>query len=168
MEDSFLNAQTTYSWHTDTAVALADETGYISPTILVQLEQALQQELLNQGLQYVDATATGDKADVTIAIALRTRRELHSIDTASSSCKHEGCWERIDMGANTRMDLRTSGFLSADAYYQNKPIWRGWVERWLYTGDRDQALEVIGKALPALFETFPRSVANPDSTGAIK
>ena len=113
----------------------------------------------------MDASPAGDKSDITIAINLRTRRELHSIETSGSVCNQEHCWERVDLGANTRMDLRTSGFLSADAFYQNQPIWRGWVERWLYPGDRDNALEVVGTALPALFETFPRNAAQSNSRG---
>lgn len=165
VDDSFLNAQTTYSWHTDEAITLSDETGYISPTILAQLELALRQELQNKGLTYVDAGASSDQADLTIAINLRTRRELHSMNTSGSPCGHEDCWERIDLGGNVRMDLRTSGFLSADAYFQNKPIWRGWVERWLYPSDRDNALEVVGAALPALFEAFPREATPSNPTG---
>ena len=165
VDDNFLNAQSTYSWHEALAVTLVDETGYISPTIMAQLELSLRQALRNKGLEYRDAASTNNLSDLTIAVSLRIRRELYSVDTSSSTCSHEGCWERIDMGSNTRMDLRTTGFLSADAYYRNEPIWRGWVERWLYPSDRDKALEVLGEALPALFQTFPRNLTTQEPIG---
>lgn len=166
VDDSFLNAQTTYSWHEGQAVTLVDETGYISPTIMAQLELGLRRELRNKGLEYIDTGSSNKMSDLTIAVSLRTRRELYSVDTTGPTCTNEGCWERIDMGSNTRMDLRTSGFLSADAYYKDEPIWRGWAERWLYPSDRDKALQVIGEALPALFETFPRNLTNQAPIGS--
>ena len=94
-------------------------------------------------------------ADIEIALTLRTRRELVSMTINESPCTDNNCWERVNPGANTRMDMRTIGFLAADVYYAGEPIWRGWVERNLYPKDRDAAEEVISEAVPALFESFP-------------
>ena len=72
-----------------------------------------------------------------------------------SPCVDTDCWERVDPGSTTRMDMRTIGFLAADVFYAGEPIWRGWVERNLFPKDRDQSEAVIRESIPALFESFP-------------
>ena len=83
------------------------------------------------------------------------RRELVSMTVNESPCVDTDCWERVDPGGTTRMDMRTIGFMAADVYFSGEPIWRGWVERNLYPKDREAAQTVIAEAVPVLFESFP-------------
>ena len=92
---------------------------------------------------------------VEVSMVLRTRRELASYSSTASPCDTTDCWERVNTGANVRMDIRTVGFLAAEVYVDGQAIWRGWVETTLYPKDRDAAGEVITRAIPKLFESFP-------------
>ena len=149
-----------YFGHIDTVVwrgenrgfDLQDETGYVSPIVADLLRQAVVAELANKGFRVVDQ-ADGDHAE--LSVVLRTRRELSSIETTPSPCVDVDCWERIETGGGTRMDIRTIGFLAADIYHRGQPVWRGWVETNLYPKDRDKAGAVIERALPELFKSFP-------------
>ena len=140
-----------FVWKSDPAVDLVDETGYVSPIAVAGLRNAVQQELQSKGFRRVDA---GDDA-MEVALTLRTRRELARFESGDPLCETNDCWERIDLGSQVRMDVRTVGFLAADIFHEGQPIWRGWVETYLYPKDRDRAEEVIAKAVPKLFETFP-------------
>jgi hypothetical protein len=155
VEPGYLDNESTFTWYSEPAIDVDDETGYISPTILRVLEQSVVKELKAKGFTFVDPQASDPGTDLQIALRLKTRRELYSLSINESPCRTTDCWERIDMGANVRMDVRTVGFLSADLHHLGEPIWRGWVERELYPSDRDQAESVIEQAVPALFESFP-------------
>ena len=155
----FLDEQSTFTWRTDTAIDVDDRTGYVSPIMQKGLANAVVAEMAGKGFTFVERPASlADMeayADIEVALTLRTRRELISMTINESPCIDTDCWERVDPGANTRMDMRTIGFLAADVYYAGEPIWRGWVERNLYPKDRDAAEEVIAEAVPALLESFP-------------
>jgi hypothetical protein len=156
----FLSGASTFTWRSDQALDLDDHTGYISPLMAKGLTQAVTAELQNKGFAFVDRVE-GDSADVEqsadieVALTLRTRRELVSMTINESPCVDTDCWERVDPGAATRMDMRTVGFLAADVYYAGEPIWRGWVERDLFPKDRNQSEVVIRESVPVLFESFP-------------
>ncbi len=147
----FLDEQSTFTWRSDQALDLDDRTGYISPIVARGLTDAVAAELGRKGFAYVE----NEGADFEVALTLRTRRELMSMTINESPCVDADCWERIDPGSTTRMDMRTIGFLAADVYFEGEPIWRGWVERTLYPKDRDDAEVVVAEAVPALFESFP-------------
>jgi len=156
----FLSGASTFTWRSDRALDLDDQTGYISPIIAKGLEQAVIAELQRKGFTFVErqqgASPDMDQAaDIEVALTLRTRRELVSLTIDESPCVDADCWERVAPGASTRMDMRTVGFLAADVYFANEPIWRGWVERNLFPKDRDQSAAVISEAVPVLFESFP-------------
>ena len=147
-----------FTWRNNAPVDLVDETGYISPMVLKSLEEAVSGELTRKGFSYSNSDASAFNqplSDLEVALTLRTRRELASISSEQSPCQDVDCWERIDYGSQTRMDIRTVGFLAADIYYRGEPVWRGWVETALYPKDRDQAAAVISRAVPKLFESFP-------------
>ena len=129
-----------------------DDTGYISPLVVSALQKAVEDELASKGFREIQSE--GD-SDIELSLVLRTRRELVSYEQGPNPCRDNDCWEVIDPGSNVRMDLRTTGFLAADIYVQNQPVWRGWVETTLYPKDRDAAGEVIARAIPKLFESFP-------------
>ena len=147
----FLEAQSTFTWRSENPLDLDDQTGYISPIVAKGLSEAVLVELGRKGFTYVET----EEADIEVALTLRTRRELMSMTINESPCVDADCWERIDPASTTRMDMRTIGFLAADVYFENQPIWRGWVERTLYPKDRDNASAVVSEAVPALFESFP-------------
>ena len=156
----FLAGQSTFTWRAASPLDVDDRTGYVSPLMEKGLAQAVVAELGGKGFSFVervegDPGMTEQVADIEVALTLRTRRELVSMTVNESPCVDTDCWERVDPGANTRMDMRTVGFLAADVYFAGEPIWRGWVERDLYPKDRDAAEEVINEAVPALFESFP-------------
>ena len=150
LEPGSLDAASTFSWHFEKPIDVVDDTGYVSPLVVSQLEKAVVAELQGKGFQ-----PTETNADVEISLILRTRRELASYRSSPSPCESSDCWERVDTGANVRMDIRTVGFLAADIYLDGQPIWRGWVETNLYPKDRDASTEVITRAIPKLFESFP-------------
>ena len=145
----------TVSWQTAPPVDLDDRTGYVSPVIVKGLENAVIAELGKKGFTFLTTVPEGEKADLRVAMTFRTRREVVSMSSTTSPCESTDCWERVDLGSAERMEIRTIGFLAADVYYQDEPVWRGWVERTLYPDDRDHADKVLGTAIPALFESFP-------------
>ncbi len=149
VEPGYLDTENTFSWRQG-GLDVQDDTGYVSPLMRDALRQAVAGHLAGKGF-----TATEDTADVQVMLTLRTRRELVSFETGGSPCRDVDCWEQITPGAGTRMDIRTIGFLAADVFYGGKPIWRGWVETNLYPRDRDGAEDVIARAVPELFASFP-------------
>lgn len=156
----FLSGQSTFTWRSDKVLDLDDGTGYVSPLVEQGLAQAVIAELRGKGFEFVERIegASADveqSSDIEVALTLRTRRELVSMTVNESPCVETDCWERVDPGSNTRMDMRTVGFLAADVYFGGEPIWRGWVERNLYPKDRDESDAVVREAVPALFATFP-------------
>lgn len=158
VEPGHLAGQSTFTWREGAPVDVIDNTGYVSPIVQSALAQAVVGELEGKGFSYVERTeqARDDEwSDVEVALTLRTRRELVSFETGGSPCEDSDCWERIDPGSATRLDVRTIGFLAADVYFMGEPIWRGWVETTLFPKDRDRSNEVIARAVPTLFESFP-------------
>ena len=156
----FLSDASTFTWRSEKPLDLDDHTGYVSPLVEKGLAQAVMAELQGKGFAFVerlegDAADEEQAADIEVALTLRTRRELVSMTVNESPCVDNDCWERVDPGATTRMDMRTIGFLAADVYYAGEPIWRGWVERSLFPKDRNQSEAVIRESVPALFESFP-------------
>ncbi len=152
VDTGYLDDKLAYTWRGE-AIDLQDETGYVSPIAVKALEQAVQAHLEEKGFAYAGDDAA--QGDFEVQLTLRTRRELVAYESSGSTCQDSDCWERVDPGAGTRMDIRTIGFLAADVYSDGNPIWRGWVETALYPKDRDAAAEVIGRAIPKLFEAFP-------------
>ena len=155
VEPGFLAGQSTFTWRSAKALDVEDRTGYISPIMERGLAQTVIRELTGKGFAFVERDESAQAADIEVALTLRTRRELVSLIINDSPCLQSDCWERVDPGSSTRMDMRTIGFLSADVFYAGEPIWRGWVERNLYPKDRTDAPAVISEAVPALFESFP-------------
>ena len=150
VEPGYLAQEEQIAWIADTAVDIQDNTGYISPIVAEALRAAVENEVSTKGFAFTES-----EADTRIKLTLRTRRELVSVEPVASPCENVDCWERIDMNDGARMEIRTIGFLAADVYHENKPIWRGWVETNLFPKDRDQSEAVIARAVPLLFETFP-------------
>ena len=150
LEPGSLAAATTYTWHFDKPIDVVDDTGYVAPLVVSQMQRAVEAELAGKGFSLVDSGG-----DVELSMVLRTRRELASYSSSPSPCESNDCWERVSTGTNVRMDIRTVGFLAADIYVEGQAIWRGWVETNLYPKDRDAAGEVISRAIPKLFESFP-------------
>lgn len=155
LEPGSLDDARTFTWQAIPPVDLDDKTGYISPIIVEGLEKAAIAELQRKGLTFTEGKPEEVYADLRVALTLRTRREVVSLSRGGSPCETSDCWERIDLGSVDRMEVRTIGFLAADIYYLGQPVWRGWVERTLYPEDRDNADNVLGEAIPALFESFP-------------
>jgi hypothetical protein len=157
LEPGSLNDARTFTWFGEEAIDVVDTTGYISPIVEKYLAQSVVAEMNSKGISFSEDPNGLDPTndDLSVAITLRTRRELVSFETAPNPCQDVDCWERIDPGAATRMDIRTIGFLAADIYYRGEAVWRGWVETSLFPKDRDNAEEVIAKAIPKLFESFP-------------
>ena len=156
----FLSGQSTFTWRSDKPLDVDDRTGYVSPLMESGITQAVVAQMAEKGFSFVervegDPGVTVQDADIEVALILRTRRELVSMTINESPCVDTDCWERVDPGASSRMDMRTIGFMAADVYFSGEPIWRGWVERNLYPKDRDEAKTVIEEAVPALFESFP-------------
>jgi len=150
VEEGYLDTESTFNWR-DSGLDVRDDTGYVSPLVKQGLQQAVVTELAGKGFSFAQDSASS----VEVMLTLRTRRELVSFETGGSPCNDADCWERIEPGAGTRMDIRTIGFLAADVFYQGQPIWRGWVETNLFPSDRDASAEVIARAVPKLFESFP-------------
>ena len=160
VEPGTLDEESTFTWRSMPAVQLEDQTGFVSPLALRALEQAVKDELSGKGFTFVnrreDSIAESDQwSDLEVAITLKTRREVICMTADGFPCGRGDCRDCVDFNFPADMEMRTVGFLAADVYYLGTPIWRGWVERDLFTGDRNNAEAVIGEAVPVLFESFP-------------
>jgi hypothetical protein len=155
VEPGYLDQESTFTWRHFAPIDLVDTTGYVSPLMQNALRDAVVSELGGKGFEFVERQDFDQWTDVEVALTLRVRREVASLTINESPCRDNDCWERIDVGSATRMDVQTIGFLAADVYYMGEPIWRGWVERPLFPADRDGSSDVISQAVPALFESFP-------------
>lgn len=152
VEPGYFSTMSTFAWRPTESWSIKDETGYISPLIEQQLRQRFIQEMETKGFQLI---ADPTEETLLVAVSLTTRRELQSFDVDSNNCID--CWEPVAPSSNVRMTLRTVGFLAFDAYSQGQPVWRSWVERVLYSGDRDKAQNVLEEAVPRLLAEFPPS-----------
>lgn len=154
VDPNFLGTENTFTWSDSGAIKLIDESGYISPAIVEQLKSAVVSELGDKGFRFVAEPTAAAPVDVRVQLYLRARREMLATTNNGYPCNYPDCW-RPASNSSVQMDVHTIGFLAADVYYQDKPIWRGWVERNLFPSERDKAAAVIEQAVPALFETFP-------------
>ena len=153
LEPGSMAAMQTYAWRNNQAIDLEDRTGFVSPIVVAQLKSAIENELAKKGFRRVARGA--ESADMELAVMLKARRELVSYETGGQVCADSACWEKVDSNAGMRVETRTVGFLASDVYLDGEPVWRGWVETLLYRDDRDQPSDVMGRAVPKLFETFP-------------
>ena len=152
MAPGSMAAYNSFAWRSDPAIDLVDDTGYVSPLVIAGLQNAVEDLMKTKGFTKAE---TPEAADLALDLTLRTRRELVSFETGGQVCADTSCWEKANTGMSTRMDVRTIGFLAADVYLEDAAVWRGWVETTLYPSDRDNSSEVVERALPKLFETFP-------------
>ena len=155
-----LDAENTFTWRSVPVVQLEDQTGFVSPLAVQALQDAVKKELGGKGFTFVDRRdddiAQSDQwSDLEVSITLKTRREVICLTADGFPCGRGDCRDCVDFNFPADMQMRTVGFLAADVYYLGQPIWRGWVERDLFTGDRNNAEVVIGEAVPVLFESFP-------------
>lgn len=153
LEPGAMAAMQTYAWKNEEPIDLEDGTGFVSPIVLAQLRAAIENELAFKGFRLVSGSE--ERADMELAVTLRARRELVSYETGGQVCADTACWEKVNRNAGMRVETRTVGFLASDVYIDGSAVWRGWVETSLYRGDRDEPSEVMSRAIPKLFETFP-------------
>lgn len=153
LEPGSMMSMQSYAWKNSDPIEVIDRTGFVSPMVVRRLKSAVERELATKGFRPVRPNE--DSADIDLAVTLRTSRELVSYEMDSQVCADSACWERANTGDNMRMETRTVGFLAADVYLDDAPVWRGWVETSLFREDRDDPSEVMGRAIPKLFETFP-------------
>ena len=151
VEPGALSEAQTFSWLEGEPVKLRDPTGYVSPLAVERLKGAVQAELEGKGLRLFDPS-TDLISDLAVSLTLRTRRELVGTQSSAVDCTQdcEGAG-----GVATRMDIRTIGFLAADVYQADLPVWHAWVETTLYPENRDQVGQVIARVVPALLADFP-------------
>ncbi len=157
VEEGFLAAQDSYQWRDGLAIHVVDETGYISPAITAELEAATITELQRKRFAMEEFDSATASQGLELQLTLRVRREIDSTNVYGEemgACRDPFC-VRSPSDPGVRFLTRTVGFLAADAYFDGKPIWRGWVERNLHPSERDKAGKVISEALPLLFKDFP-------------
>lgn len=154
VEPGFLDSAATYSWLSDNAITVHDETGYISPAIVAALRDRVVTDLAAKGFVLSDPTAQADALQ--IQLTLRVRREIVAVsrDDRMDGCRFPDCIQSPTDPGNW-IFTKTIGFLSADAYFDEEPIWRGWVEQELFPADRDRADAVLSEAVPRLLNAFP-------------
>ena len=155
VSEGYLDAETSFTWWDFSEIDVIDSTSYVSPIMQSALRDVVVAELARKGLEFVERGESAQWTDVEVALTLRVWREVVSVTNNELPCQGTRCWEHIDLTSATGVEMQTMGFLAADVYHLGKPIWRGWVERSLYTPDRDTAGEVIAQAVPLLFKTFP-------------
>lgn len=153
LEPGSLASMNSYAWKNDEPIDVDDRTGYVSPLVVGQLKSAIEKELSAKGFNR--STMDLAEPELELVVTLRTRRELVSYETGGRVCADTACWERADTSSGMRVETRTVGFLASDIYLDGVPVWRGWVETSLYRDDRDDPVEVMSRAIPKLFETFP-------------
>lgn len=152
LEPGSMAGMQTYVWKDGLPIDLDDRTGFVSPLVTSQLKLAIEQELASKGFR---AVASDAEADMELSVTLKARRELISFDAGGQVCADSACWEKVNTNSGMRVETRTVGFLASDVYLDGNPVWRGWVETALFRDDRDDPSEVMSRAIPKLFESFP-------------
>lgn len=158
VEPGAFDDEQTFTWHSEPAVALDDQTGFVSPLVVKALEARVIEELSRKGFKFVERRETDvddQWSDLEVSLTLKTRREIICMSADGFQCGRGDCRDCVDFNFPASMETRSVGFLAADIFYLGSPVWRGWVERDLFVGDRNNTDAVINEAVPVLFGTFP-------------
>ncbi len=151
IDEQTLSGYQTFSWISDDALTVFDETQYISPLMIEQIVNGIQNGFEDAGYTVIESE---DDADFLVS-AVITTRQAHE-DTIYFPARSPDALNSIERG-DVNLELKTSGFLAVDVYdgTTGQPLWRGWAERPLNISDRKNAKTVIRQAVTTIIAQFP-------------
>ncbi|MGI9285605.1 MAG: DUF4136 domain-containing protein [Pseudomonadales bacterium] len=151
IDEQTLSGYQTFSWISDDALTVFDETHYISPLMIEQIINGIQNGFEDAGYSAIESE---DDADFLVS-AVITTRQSHE-DVIYFPARSPDALSSIERG-DVHLKLKTSGFLAVDVYdgTTGAPLWRGWAERPLEISDRNNAKQVIRQAVTTIIAQFP-------------
>lgn len=137
--------------------AQPDSGQVISPLTQAKIQQAIQSGFEQKGYTFV---SNRDQADIVIAYTVGTRQEIR-ID--SYPAPYYGPWGWHVRGSHyyvREYDAHsyTMGTLGVDVFdaATKQPVWHGWAEKSVTSGDRKDPTQVINAAVEKMLESFPQ------------
>lgn len=151
IDERVLSGYQTFSWISDDAVTVFDETQYVSPLMIEQIINGIQNGFEDAGYTAIESE---DDADFLVSAVVTTHQARE--DTIYFPAKSPDALNSIERG-DVHLELKTSGFLAVDVYdgTTGQPLWRGWAERPLNISDRNSAKSVIRQAVTTIIAQFP-------------
>ena len=135
----------------------AEETGIIiSPLTQTKIQAAIRAELERKGFSFVENDAD---ADFVVAYTVGTRNEV-SVESYPQS--YHGTWGWHVRGSHYYVNEVTThsytrGTLGVDVFDRKsrKPVWHGWAEKTITTGDKEDPGPTIEAGVSQMLELFP-------------
>lgn len=151
IDEEILSGYQTFSWISDDALTVFDETQYVSPLMIEQIINGIQNGFEDAGYTVIESE---EDADFLVSAVITTRQSRE--DTIYFPARSPDVLNSIERG-DVNLELKTSGFLAVDVYdgTTGQPLWRGWAERPLDISDRKNAKTVIRQAVTTIIAQFP-------------
>lgn len=151
IDEETLTGYQTFSWISEDAMTVYDETQYVSPLMIELIMNGIQNGFEDAGYSIIESE---EDADFLVS-AVITTRQTHE-DTIYFPAKSPDFLNSVERG-DVHLELKTSGFLAVDVYdgMTGQPLWRGWAERPLDISDRNNAKKVIRQAVTTIIAQFP-------------
>ncbi len=151
IDEQLLTGYQTFSWISDDALTVYDETQYVSPLMIEQIINGIQNGFEDAGYSVIESE---DDADFLVSAVITTRQTRE--DTIYFPAKSPDALNSIERG-DVHLKAKVSGFLAVDVYdgTTGQPLWRGWAERPLDISDRKNAKTIIRQAVTTIIAQFP-------------
>jgi hypothetical protein len=147
-----------FSWIDDQPLFVgSDDTGIIvSPLTQMKIQQAIRSGLENKGYEFVD---NQEKANFIIAYTIGTRQETSVSsypDAYYGLCGWHVCGSHYYVHEASAHNY-TKGTVGVDIFdgTVNKPVWHGWAEKAITTGDENKPVSSIEAAIREMLVSFP-------------
>ena len=147
-----------FSWIDDEPLFVgSDDTGIIiSPLTQLKIQQAIRSGLENKGYVFVDDR---EKANFVIAYTIGTRQETSVSsypDAYYGMCGWHVCGSHYYIHEASAHNY-TKGTVGVDIFdgASNKPVWHGWAEKAITTGDENKPVPSIEAAVREMLVSFP-------------
>ncbi len=151
IDEQILSGYQTFSWISDDALIMYDETQRVSPLMIEQVMNGIQNGFEDAGYTMIESE---DDADFLVS-AVITTHQTHE-DTIYFPAKSPDALSSIERG-DVHLEAKINGFLAVDVYdgTTGQPLWRGWAERPLNISDRKNAKTIIRQAVTSIIAQFP-------------
>ncbi|MGI9292532.1 MAG: DUF4136 domain-containing protein [Pseudomonadales bacterium] len=151
IDEETLAGYQTFSWISANALTVYDETQYVSPRMIEQIMDGIQNGFEDAGYGAIESE---EDADFLVSAVITTRQTRE--DVIYFPAKSPDFLNSVERG-DVHLKLKTSGFLAVDVYdgTTGAPLWRGWAERPLDISDRKKAKQVIRQAVTTIIAQFP-------------
>lgn len=151
IDEQVLSGYQTFSWISEEALIVYDETQGISAEMIEQIMNGIQNGFEDAGYSLIESE---DDADFLVSAVITTHQTRE--DTIYFPAKSPDALSSIERG-DVHLQAKTNGFLAVDVYdgITGQPLWRGWAERPLNISDRKNAKTIIRQAVTTIIAQFP-------------